>query len=383
MSLFGSKKTNSSSSDNSITPDILSQVRIMGEKASSPLTASGSAPSGLPVASGQSTNPVSNPFVHEEVIPEIPQIPQVSEMPTAPRMSQPMSQTEVSAPAFAAESPLRGASLAPMPQPAPLGEGGQPQEGGAHEHRSKILIIASILAVALVLIIGIFLYLEKIKDAEIAGQPPLVEPTTTETPTTPKAEAQPALETEAFSTTRSNYLPIDPETATKDSILAQISDAEARIKTANLTEPIVLQVTDQNNIPLAMSRFAYLMEFGPGEDVLTALDEDFTIVLYTEGGQPRRGLATKLKEEQENPVELLTKLEGILPTTFRNLLYPSDLVLPSPVKFSSGSYNNSVVRYSNIAPDKGYSFDYILQEKLLFLGNAKDVTRKTLEVGVR
>ena len=371
MSFFGSKKTETvASSDQTVMPGILSQVRIMGEKASTPpLVPNNNPPVGLPTTLPQSTNPVSNPFLQEEATPSQIQAP-----------VSPIHQ----------EVPLRAAPLSPpmTPQPtAPLAPVSsnvtlqKPEPGKLHEHSSKILIIGSILAVGLVLIIGIFLYLEKIRDAAITDQPPIEESVTIDSAA--ETVTEPALETEAFSTTRSNYLPLDPETATKETILAEISTLEARISEAGITEPIVFQVTDQNNIPLAMSRFAYLMEFGPGEDVLTALDEDFTLVIYIEGGQPRRGIASKLKEEQEDPSGLLTKLEGILPITFRNILYPADLILPTRIQFSSGSYNNSTVRYSNIAPEKGYSFDYILQNKLLFFGNSKDVTRKTLEVGVR
>jgi len=357
MSFFGSKKTEADTIvESNITPDVLSQVRIMGEKSQAP-TAPVAAVANTPAATAPSTNPVTNPFLQNE--------PMVAQVPLSPVNQVPTPPVSPTSPA-----PLSGAITM------------KASEEGTHGHSSKILIIGSILTVGLILIIGIFLYLEKIRDAEIADQPKIEESVAAESDTKETA-IEPVLEKEAFSTTRSNYFSIDPETATKESILAEISDLEARILTSGTTEPIVFQVTDQNNIPLAMSRFAYLMDFGPGEDILTALDEDFTLVLFIENGQIRRGIATKLKEEEENPTELLSKLETILPTTFRNILYPADLVLPTSIKFGTGSYNNSVVRYSNIAPEKGYSFDYILQNKLLFFGNSKDVTRKTLEVGVR
>ena len=116
------------------------------------------------------------------------------------------------------EAPLRAApmSLPPVPQPmspvAPLPSNvilEKTEQKTSHAHSSKILIIGSILAVGLILIIGIFLYLEKIRDAEIVDQAPIEESTTTES--TEEITTEPALETEAFSTTRSNYLPIDPE----------------------------------------------------------------------------------------------------------------------------------------------------------------------------
>ncbi len=366
MSFFGTKKTeNPSSSDQAVASDVLSQVRIMGEKSAVSTATNSTVPAGLPTGIEQSTNPTSNPFLHKENAPQ-------PGTPTTPLG------TGAETPSKPASPVLPVSPIGTFPNTITLNTTPQKEK---HEHASKILIIGSILAVSLILIMGIFLYLEKIKDAEIVDQPQIEESATIEAPA--ETTTEPTLETEAFSTTRSNYFPLDPETATRESILTEIGALESRILEAGITEPIVFQVTDQNNIPLAMSRFAYLMEFKSGEDILSALDEDFTLVLYLESGQIRRGLATKFKEEQVNPATLLTKLEGVLPAVFQPLLYPNDLVLPTSIKFSSGSYNNSIVRYSNIAPEKGYSFDYILQDKLLFLGNAKDVTRKTLEVGVR
>ncbi len=365
MGLFGTKKTNNPlPSETSIAPDILSQVRVMGEKAPAGESA---APHNLPTTP-VSTNPVSNPFIQDQddsvVTPATTEATSVAPM-------NPISQ-------FTPPQPV----ATPGVEPA-LKIMNNPVAGvGEEHHSSKILIIGSILAVGLILIVGIFLYLETIHDKEIVANEPEVAATTENQPA-PETAPKPALETETFSTTRSNYLAIDPETATKEVILAEIAKKEAQMTEGKVADPIVFQVTDQNNIPLAISRFAYLMEFAPGEDLLAALDEDFTLVLYMENGKIHRGIATKFKEDQEKPGELLTRYEGLLPSIFHNLLYPAEVTLPAASTFSSGSYNNSVVRYSNIAPDQGYSFDYILQDKLFFFGNGKDVTRKTLEVGVR
>lgn len=365
MNLFGSKKTdNSTQSASSVASDILSQVRVMGEKAPAELSSNSVLPHTPPVANNSNPNPVNNPFIQEEEAAL-----QAFEPTTTPT---------------AATEQQAGAQDRPALIPQPTASADVPIDEEGKSHSSKILIIGSILTVGLILIIGIFLYLESthdkaLVDAESATTVPPV--TETETPAPADNTKNPPLETTTFSTTRSNYLTIDPETATKEVIIAEIAKKEAQMVEGKVVDPIVFQITDQNNIPLAISRFAYLMEFAPGEDLLAALDEDFTLVLYMEGGKIHRGIATKFKEEQENPAALLTRYEGLLPAIFRNLLYPAEVTLPAASTFSSGSYNNSIVRYSNIA--EGYSFDYILQDKLLFFGNGKDVARKTAEVGIR
>ncbi len=373
MSLFSSNKPqNTSTESEGISKDILSQVRVMGEKSRSPLTQN-SAPVNLPTSSSASANPVSNPFIHDEPIPQV-------EVVAAPVSAPTLGGTTQS-------SAINQIPAAPMPAMQDIPKPKLTSEEGHHgEHSSKIIIIGSIIAIGLILIIGIYLYLEQAKDAQLkdqAEQQAAAAESQPETQASNSETAAPALENQAFSTTRANYLSLNPETATKDSILAQIKDVEAKIMNAHMTEPVVFQITDQNNIPLAMSRFAYLMEFGPGEDILTSLDENFTLTLFVENGQVRKALATTLKGDTQNPTELLSKYELLLPATFGNLFYPSELVLPKQATFASGSYNNSVVRYANIFPDQKYSFDYILKDKQLFFGNSKDVTRKAVEVGLK
>lgn len=358
MSFFAKKKS-TPIPETTISSEILSQVRVMGEKSAS---SAPSQSSPQPAAALSTNNPVSNPFIQksEEVAPEV-------------------------------QIPSRGVDTAPIQQQvAPdnniqmtidritLDDG----KGIAKEkHSSKIIIIGSILAVALVLIIGIFLYLEKVRDAEIAALPTPELPGADDTNIPENNDS--ALTTEEFSLDRANYLILDPETATVESINTEIASLGMRIKEAGITEPVVFQITDQNNIPMALNRFAFLMELELPDTLLSSLDEDFTVVVYNEPNGMRLGVASKFKEEILEPQKILEPIEQVLPSGYKSLLYPPDVILPPNPVFSTGSYSSALVRYSNLLPEKFFSFDYILQDKLFYIGNSKDVTRKTFEVGNR
>ena len=366
MSFFDSKQKESAASG-VVTQDILSQVRVMGEKAPSPLVQGVNANTQTrnPL---QEENPVSNPFIQGESAPgNLPIETGEKDTVVFPNM--------VPTP----ETTLPGGANIPVPQP----EQNAVQHGDSFEkkeHSSKVLIIGSILGIALLLIIGIYFYLEKVKDTEIAQKETQVvvpnEPDTTK-------DVVPAPPTNPFSLERANYFSLNTETATKESIMAQLKDNATKMQEASVVAPVSFQVTDENNIPLALSRFVFLADLKVPEAFLSSLDEDFNIVLYSDNGQMRLGMALKFKEDIANPSEVLAPVEGTLPQIFAPLLYPSDVTLPITITFGTGTYNNFPVRYANVAPEKMYSFDYILQNKLLYIGNSKEVARKTFDVGVR
>lgn len=367
MSFFDSKQKEVPLSG-AITPDILSQVRIMGEKAPSALgqsTAQASQKKELP----HQENPVLNPFVHSDTT-----VPSNLPLETG-EMDTVAIPGAISSLSSSAQSPLEPIIKPPL---APQGADGNSYE--KKEHSSKVVIIGSILGVALALIMGVYFYLEKVKDTEIAEKETVevpVEEKQVDTPVTPP------LATNPFSVDRANYLSLSTETATKESVTAQIQENALKIQEANVAEPISFQVTDENNIPLAFSRFVFLVDLKVPEAFLSSLDEDFNIVLYNDNGQMRIGLALKFKEEVEKPNDVIATIESTLPQVFAPLLYSADTTLPGVVTFGTGTYNNFPVRYANVAPEKMYSFDYIIQNKLLYIGNSKEVARKTFDAGVK
>ncbi len=185
MSFFSSNKTQSTlSTDSSISKDILSQVRVMGEKSHSPLMPSG-APANLPAQapSNAAPNPVTNPFIHDEPIPQV-------EVAT-PEIQTAQPNTPLSVPA----SPQQSIPSPSSTQPIPTNE-------QHREHSSKILIIGAIIAVGLILMMGIYFYLEQTKDAQLkdkANQEAAaqLQAETKDTNTTPSEETKPDLENQA------------------------------------------------------------------------------------------------------------------------------------------------------------------------------------------
>lgn len=183
-----------------------------------------------------------------------------------------------------------------------------------------------------------------------------------------------------FTPDATNFLMIDTETVTAESFLRLLSEAGAKISTAQMTKPVEFLLTDKNNNPIAFSRFVYLMGLPLPEDLIASLGESFSIFLYNTDGKVRIGLSFAPFAPADNGTvqELVTKNEASLPFLFRTFLFQG-LTVPAKVVFRSGVYNAETVRYANIDAGQSISFDYVLQDKEWIIGTSKDTLRAIID----
>lgn len=181
-----------------------------------------------------------------------------------------------------------------------------------------------------------------------------------------------------YSVENPNYLPFDTETVTVAGFQELLKQASARMREANMAQPVEFYLTDKNNNPIAFSRFAYLMNIEAKPEFLAQFDEKFSLFLYNDAGQPRIGLMlsplpaviTALFEAQK---------EGSIPAAFGSLLYEG-VTVPKDVSFRSGTYQEQTVRYVNIDISKNISFDHAVTKTKWFIGTSKDTLRAMLDV---
>ncbi len=180
-----------------------------------------------------------------------------------------------------------------------------------------------------------------------------------------------------FSLDRANYLFLDTESATPASIKQVLDQAGKTIIEANIAVPVEFLLTDKNNNPLAFSRLAYLEKITLPADLLSVLDEPFSVFLYNDEGMIHLGLMLTLKETASGNI-LIKNNEATLPLSFQNLFY-GDAALPHKAVFHAGVYGTHAIRYVNIALDKNVSFDYVLEEKQWLIGNSRNALRVLLD----
>ena len=181
-----------------------------------------------------------------------------------------------------------------------------------------------------------------------------------------------------FALDKANYISFNTETDTAKTISGKILDSGTKMVQAKMALPVEFVVTDQNNNPLAFSRFAYLAELEVPADLLTQIDEGFSLFLYNDAGQAKIGLELNFKETS-NPEELLKEVNADLPSAFQNLLYGPDVVVPGKAVFRSGAYGALQVFFVNVDTEKGLSFDYAVNGKKWFIGNSKNTLRVLLD----
>lgn len=174
-----------------------------------------------------------------------------------------------------------------------------------------------------------------------------------------------------------NYLSIDTETVTSQDIFAAIDGAGEKILKANEGGPVEFILTDKNNNPLAFSRVAYLANISLDADLLSALDEPFSIFLYQDNGKVYRGIVLTLGKSEEAST-MIAKQEATLPNAFRQLLYRG-IDIPQRISFKNGSYAGLTVRYANIDTAQNYSMDYALRNKQWYIGTSKNTLRALLD----
>lgn len=223
-----------------------------------------------------------------------------------------------------------------------------------------------------VLIIGVLVwYFLKDTPKELAPSEEVVIPDTV----LPPAETSVAFL--PFVPDAPNYLSLDIETVTAQSLSVIVSGAGAKIVEASMKQPVEFLLTDKNNNPLAFSRFAYLMNIDFSEETLASFGESFSLFLYNDAGIVKTGLVLTFADPSKSENVIKTK-ERSLPFSFRTVLF-QDFAVPREVVFRSGIYKEQAVRFVNIDTAKNISFDYAFYKDRLFIGTSKDTLRAILD----
>lgn len=181
-----------------------------------------------------------------------------------------------------------------------------------------------------------------------------------------------------FSLDKPNYLSLNTETVSPEDIRRILSQTADRIEEADSRGLIEFLITDQNNNPLAFSRFVFLLKLDLDSDVLALIDEKFSLYAYNDGGQVRFGLALTLKDAQAAAV-LIEKTEAVLPYALRGLILEPNIRVEKRLSFRSTGYDQFLVRFANIDSEQNLSLDYAVEKSRLFIGTSKNTLRAILD----
>ncbi len=183
---------------------------------------------------------------------------------------------------------------------------------------------------------------------------------------------------QAYSATQPNLFSFNTETVTAESISIEFLKVARAIEQEALRQPIEFLVRDQNYNPLAFSRFAYLLGLTLPADLLTTLDEPFSLYFYLDQDRPRMGLAVTIRDKAAFQ-QMITTTEALLPKIFEPLYLDKTTAPKTDLAFRSGLYREQLVRFVNIDAAMNLTFDYAVREQLWIIGTSQATLRALLD----
>ncbi len=183
---------------------------------------------------------------------------------------------------------------------------------------------------------------------------------------------------EKFSIEKPNYLSVDVENSTSETIKQLITKTASEIKAEGIASPVEFVVTDSNNNPVAFPIFSILanLKIAPVTD---ALSEKFSLFICPDGNNMRIGLAINLKDKQR-ALTLIKNKEKTLITDL-GFLFPDIVPVKANKTFLDSTYKSILLRYINFDEENNgsLSLDYALTEDQLLLATSKNTTWRLLD----
>ncbi len=181
-----------------------------------------------------------------------------------------------------------------------------------------------------------------------------------------------------FSTTNANPFLVDVETETVSTLRKQLMENAEAMKQANMTGPVPFSVVDKTNTPIAFFIFASIFNLGLSGDLLNSLDNNFTLSLFLDNGEPRTILSITAKNP-DDAHKYLSLSEKTLPLSLKNILLVETPPTVPTAAFSTTSYKSATIRYFNFSIETPLSFDYTFIDNTLIIGTSKNAERAGID----
>jgi len=180
-----------------------------------------------------------------------------------------------------------------------------------------------------------------------------------------------------FSLSSANYLRIDVENTTTDSVREIINQTAEEIILQNVEAPVEFIVTDANNNPLSFTEFSQRLAINLPAEVVANLGEKFSLFLFNERGKVKVGLTIDTVDGDKLKDIMLEK-EADIPLSLAPLFLVSDYSIPAK-SFDSSLYKDVIIRYFNIISPEELSIDYALYQNKLIIGTTKSTARAIID----
>lgn len=181
-----------------------------------------------------------------------------------------------------------------------------------------------------------------------------------------------------FSTETPNYLPLDITNTTPTSLKTLLSQTSKQVAGVKSEKPVEFFITDTNNNPLSFPSFAKIAGIALSQTTLNALNDKFSLFIYTNNQSPSIGLSIELKDA----LTLQKSLRQDEATLAQSMspLFLNEKSLTVTGTFRDGTYRNIPLRFMNIDPASGLSIDYAIKGNHLVIGTSMNTHHALLDL---
>lgn len=173
------------------------------------------------------------------------------------------------------------------------------------------------------------------------------------------------------------YLSVDIENSSAESIKQLFVKTAAEVKESESASPAEFILSDTNNNPVAFPIFAITSGINLPPNVLSNLEENFSLYFYNDEGNSRLGLAVKLKDREKINSEIALEEKNLVNDL--SLFFMDNAVEEKNKTFSSSQHGDFQIRYVNLNQANNLSLDYAVTENYLVIGTSKNTLRAVLE----
>ena len=179
-----------------------------------------------------------------------------------------------------------------------------------------------------------------------------------------------------LSSKNSNYLQINLTQANTENLKQTLSEYATKVLATNEIGVFEFLITDETNTPVTFQDFATTLGINLTPAISAQIGQDFSLYIYNYGDKTRFGLLLTVLNDNFMKTAL-TKEEKNLPTSL-SPLYPT-ITVPAVSTFSSATYKNHAVRYTNITSADDYAIDYAIIGNKLVIGTTKTTLFSSLD----
>lgn len=180
-----------------------------------------------------------------------------------------------------------------------------------------------------------------------------------------------------YSLEKPNLLTINTNTVSSLEIKGLFTTIGDEVKKINPPKPLEFILVDENNNPIAFSRFIALAKIELPKTLVSNFDEKFSLFYYIDNGFVKTGLLIDSKSKIATISEMKNAEKNIIQAL--DILYLENKYAPQNPTFNNGTYKSFQIKYFNIDQKTQTSFDYTITDNYLIIGTSKDTLRSIIE----